>query len=441
MIIKLKEIKVIYISPNHNEKYNKRKIHMDHILTKLGFTNIIHYKSSTENYPYCLNKASIDIFSNYQLPYLLLEDDIESNFDYIPNELILPDNADAFYLGLSTGGGHVISNYDDGNSKFIYLNDSLLKVKNMLSAHAVLYITNKYTNRLKDELIRKSNYYNDVLFSQNQSLFNIYCNRYCYFYQAKEYDGHEKATRFIIDPINIDNYPQTNKTVTFVTAFINISSTINKQDYFNDFEKLASTGIPIVLFMDSLEKEYGTKLTNTYSNVKIIRYMSKDELHVNKLSLPSKLPEDRNKEKDTEDFLKLMNNKIFFVEEASKVNVFNTVVYAWIDFRIFHIITDNELITKKLQDISVKKYDSNIIEFAGNWQNKNLELNKINWRFLGGYFLIGNNNIDNLIQKTKNILLILSTLTWEVNIWAILECVNNFNFGWYLGDHNNYIFK
>ena len=441
MIIKLKEIQVIYISPNHNEKYNKRKNHMDQLLTKLGFTNIIHYKSSTENYPYCLNKASIDIFSNYQPPYLLLEDDIESNFDYLPNELILPDNTDAFYLGLSKHGGHPINNYDEGNSKFIYVNDSLLKVKNMLTTHAVLYVTNNYTNKLKDELIRKSNYYNDVLFSQNQSFFNVYCNQYCYFYQAKEYEGHERATRFIVDPINIDNYPKSNKTVTFVTAFINISNTINKQAYFNDFEKLAKTCIPITLFMDSLEKEYGTQLINTYSNVKIIRYLTKDELYINKLSLPLKLPEYRNIEKDTEDYLKLMNNKIFFVEEASKVNIFNTEVFAWIDFRIFHIITDNELITKKLQDISVKKYNSNIVEFAGNLQNKNIVLDKINWRFLGGYFLIGRDKIDILIEKTKNILLILSTLTWEVNIWAILEYINIFEFGWYLGNHNNFIFK
>ena len=78
-----------------------------------------------------------------------------------------------------------------------------------------------------------------------------------------------------------------------------------------------------------------TQLINTYSNVKIIRYLTKDELYINKLSLPLKLPEYRNIEKDTEDYLKLMNNKIFFVEEASKVNIFNTEVFAWIDFRIF----------------------------------------------------------------------------------------------------------
>ena len=45
MIIKLKNILTIYISPDHNEKYHNRKIHMDNLLTKLGFTNIIHYIS------------------------------------------------------------------------------------------------------------------------------------------------------------------------------------------------------------------------------------------------------------------------------------------------------------------------------------------------------------------------------------------------------------
>ena len=142
--IKLKDILTIYICPNHNEKYNKRKIHMDQLLTKHGFTNFIHYKSSTEKYPLCLNNATIDIFSKYKPPFLLLEDDIDCDIDTFPEEIDIPDTTDAFYLGLSCGGGHQTYNYDEEDSSFIQISNSIVKIRNMLSAHAVIYINQKY---------------------------------------------------------------------------------------------------------------------------------------------------------------------------------------------------------------------------------------------------------------------------------------------------------
>ena len=217
MIINLKEILTIYICPDHNEKYQKRKNHMDKLLIKLGFTNFIHYKSSTEKYPFCLNNATIDIFSKYKPPFLLLEDDIECNFNNIPDELYIPDNTDAFYLGLSTAGGHMNNNYDEGShivTQTIYNN--IFKIKNMLSAHAILYITPNYIKNLRNLLITKPTFYNDVIMSQNQYKYNIYCYKYCYFYQAKEFDGHEEATNI---QCNVKNY-----TLTYVTAFLNINN-------------------------------------------------------------------------------------------------------------------------------------------------------------------------------------------------------------------------
>jgi len=49
------------------------------------------------------------------------------------------------------------------------------------------------------------------------------------------------------------------------------------------------------------------------------------------------------------------------------------------------------------------------------------------------------NAIIKLIKETTNLLIILPILTWEVNIWAILEHNNLFDFGWYYADHNKSI--
>jgi len=427
MIINIKEIPAIYICPDHNEKYNKKKLHMDQLLTKLKFKNIIHFKSSTEKYPFCLNNATIEIFSKYKPPFLLLEDDIEVTRD-IPDNFDIPNNTDAFYLGLSSGGGHKINNYDDGNCLYEYIDDNLFKIKNMLGGHAILYINSNYINYLRNELITKPTYYNDVVMSQIQDKFNIYCNQESYFYQGFEYPNNlnpnENATKIILN----------NKPVIFVTAFININNSSLEdviKNYFYYFEKLAETGIQIALFLDKLYIDYGETITKKYNNITIIRYLTKEELHINKLKISNVLPKIRNTKKDTEDYLKLMNNKIYFVDEVSKLYN-NHNWFSWIDFRIYHILPVNN----KLNKISSTFNFSYNTYFPGALINKKYLVDTINWRFLGGFFVVNKNKIKDLVKENKKILEELFILTWEVNIWGIIEYNNLFNFGWYLGDHN-----
>ena len=78
--------------------------------------------------------------------------------------------------------------------------------------------------------------------------------------------------------------------------------------------------------------------------------------------------------------------------------------------------------------------------FPGAWGKMNDMLNNINWRFLGGFFIIDKNNLERLIDifskyiRDNNL-----PLLWEVNYWALIEANNLFNFGWHLGDHNESI--
>jgi len=405
---------------------------MDELLKKLGFNNIVHFKSSTEKYPFCLNNATIEILSKYKPPFLLLEDDIEFT-DFFIDEINIPDTTDAFYLGLSSRGSHQYNNYDVGSSKFKNYSETLLKIENMLSAHAILYINPNYIQHLRNLLITKPTYYNDVIMSQIQTNYNIYCFKNSYFYQSLKFDGHEDATKITVSA-NVT-------TLTYVTAFLNINNN-DTNNYFPYFEKLAKTNIPIVLFMDKNYIEYGHYLIKTYSNVKILKYITKDDLQINKYIQNKQLPLNRNLNKDTADYLALMNNKIFFVKEAMDANLFTTDTFAWIDFRIFHIFSDNNIeINKKLNDLSFQLYSTeNIISyFPGNLEHKKYIVDFVNWRFLGGFFIMNKNAIIKLIKETTNLLIILPILTWEVNIWAILEHNNLFDFGWYYADHNKSI--
>jgi hypothetical protein len=403
----------------------------------------------------CLNNATIDIFSKYHPPFLLLEDDIKET-QSIPDILEIPDDTDAFYLGLSSGGGHISENYDDGDSQFQHINDNLYKVKNMLCTHAILYITSNYVLNVRNQLITIPDYYNDVVISQIQNKFNIYCHNESYFYQARELDGHEDATKIKLKE----------NLVVYVSAFININDNpieYIEENYFYYFDKLAETGIIIKLFLDTRYKEFGDRITNKYPNIDIVRYLTKEELHINKLNISKGLPNIRNVEKDNEDYLKLMNNKIYFVEEV--MNIYNYDYYSWIDFRIFHIFNNYSIINTKFNKLINTYYFSKSTYFPGahnlpiiNTSQMTPEVNpslsegvltsafddtifldEINWRFLGGFFLISKFKIKTLVNETTKLLEILPKLTWEVNVWALLEYMNLFDFGWYQGDHNEQV--
>ena len=114
--MKIQDLKVVYICPDHNEKYHNRKLHMEKLLGDLGFKDINHFKSGNEKYPKCLSLATIDILTKYMdEPILVLEDDIEStgqyDFDFVPE-------ADAIYFGLSVAAGHDTLNTNVFYSKF-----------------------------------------------------------------------------------------------------------------------------------------------------------------------------------------------------------------------------------------------------------------------------------------------------------------------------------
>ena len=186
--MKLQDIHIVFICPDHNEKYNKRRIHMETLLKNLGCKYVRHYKSGTENYPACLTSATIDILeSNMDVPVLILEDDVEFTgidlFDFI-------EDADAIYFGLSNCGGHISENSNGGSSKFGPYSTTQLRVLNMLSTHAVLYISPRYKKAVIDcfDQYKKTNYFNDVLLSRLQSKFKILANKKPSFYQSAKFN-------------------------------------------------------------------------------------------------------------------------------------------------------------------------------------------------------------------------------------------------------------
>jgi hypothetical protein len=180
--MKIQDIKVIYICPEHNEKYRNRKAHMQQLLEKIGFKEVIHFKSSAKKYPQCLTLANIEILTTYNTePILLLEDDVEftgvDTFDYVPD-------ADAIYFGISRSGGHPYLNTHLGGCKVEPYSLSQVRVLNMLTTHAILYISKRYKNAVIEQLKRNLPNHSDVMISRLQSNFKVLANKAPSFYQA-----------------------------------------------------------------------------------------------------------------------------------------------------------------------------------------------------------------------------------------------------------------
>ena len=200
--MRIQDLKTVYICPDHNEKYHKRKQHMEDLLKGLGFTNYSHYKSGTAAYPDCLSQAMIDILTTHMNePVLILEDDVD--FTGI-SEFNMDNNVDAIYFGLSKSGGSLTQNSHDGYSVYEqWYSDGQVRVKNMLATHAILYISPVYKQVVIDVLrVHMGTKYNsDVLISRLQPKFTVLANKAPSFYQAARFnatDHVEKFTRFVI---------------------------------------------------------------------------------------------------------------------------------------------------------------------------------------------------------------------------------------------------
>jgi hypothetical protein len=184
--MKLQDLKIVFICPDHNERYHKRKLHMENMLKRIGCKNVTHYKSGNEQFPKCLSLAYLHILSeNLDTPVLIIEDDVmfkgNDTFEYV-------DSADAIYLGISKCAAHATENRDDGKVKVEPHSMTQVRVKNMLSTHAILYISRKFKESvisiIKSNLDSTTTWETDILIARLQPEFLILANMKPMFYQS-----------------------------------------------------------------------------------------------------------------------------------------------------------------------------------------------------------------------------------------------------------------
>ena len=135
---------------------------------------------------------------DYDKPFIILEEDIEIN-NFIKT-ITIPDDADAFYLGLSCMGAY--NGTDQRQISAKKHSKNVYRIYNMLAAHAIVYLNSDYVKEMIRviEFCRKNDVPHDIGIAEVMKYWNVYGLSTPMFYQTGKY---EKYTNLNIDQMNI----------------------------------------------------------------------------------------------------------------------------------------------------------------------------------------------------------------------------------------------
>ena len=141
MKLNLRNLDTYYINLDEGEERRQRT---ESILNKLNFSSVTRIRGiKTDDGKVGCARSQHKVLSDKSIPtpFLLLEDDIlfTGNDDF---EIEVPDDADALFLGVSQW-----ARYFSFSGPFLHyrrVDDRIVQVYNMLSGHAVIYLSDEY---------------------------------------------------------------------------------------------------------------------------------------------------------------------------------------------------------------------------------------------------------------------------------------------------------
>jgi hypothetical protein len=191
MNLDLREIPFYYINLDDAVE---RKTRTENHLKALGIKSVNRIPAIRHNNGFagCARTVSDFLHQITEGPFVLIEDDIDvKRWDPI---IEVPDDADALYLGISGWGR--MNGHSGPFVQWEQVDDNLLRVYNMLSGHAIVYLSGEWVEMAR-RCCHHAGYliesYYDVQIAEVQRFFNIYALDDPYFYQTSS-DGNQKVT-------------------------------------------------------------------------------------------------------------------------------------------------------------------------------------------------------------------------------------------------------
>lgn len=181
MNLDLRKIPAIYINLQRDNEKNE---YMYDMLSNLGFENIIRVEASEfpDRYLAGCSYSHFNSLNEVNVPFIIFEDDCRvKNFEPV---IEVPDDTDAVYLGISSWGR--MNSHSGPFVQYEKVDDKLVRVYNMLGAHAILYLTKEYASLCSKISIHASHTseHQDIGFAEVQRYYNVYAFEDPMFYQT-----------------------------------------------------------------------------------------------------------------------------------------------------------------------------------------------------------------------------------------------------------------
>jgi hypothetical protein len=206
MKLDLTKLPVFLVSPGTG-KYEERVGEVFRRLVKAGFHTITFVRSTPDPNPTdSLTKTVIQILeaqAGHGVPFLIFEDDVQ--FEHIPSQIDIPEDADLLYLGVSKWvyphsyetlgeGFHICEN---GQGHTTEVSDTLVRLKGTTSTHGILYRGEAFkadaVEKLKERLAHHTPH--DLIFATLHAKYNAYGLKEPLVYQDATLGGQELETR------------------------------------------------------------------------------------------------------------------------------------------------------------------------------------------------------------------------------------------------------
>ena len=203
MNLDLRKITALYINLLQDTGRNND---MKKLFKTCGFES--HYRIDAEYTPNSLAGCSLshhNALNEVEPPFILFEDDcVVKNFKPI---IEIPDDADAVYLGVSSWGR--MNSHSGPFVQYEDLGDGLLRIYNMLSAHAILYLNQEYVSlcsRISEQATSIADH-QDIGFAEIQRYFNVYAFDDPMFYQSSSNGTDQPLTTYPTHELIQPNIP------------------------------------------------------------------------------------------------------------------------------------------------------------------------------------------------------------------------------------------
>lgn len=174
MKLNLNNIPVFYINLNEEEEKRKRT---ETILKMLGFKYVNRVSAIKHDSGRIIGcaRSHYEVLKSQKPPFIILEDDCTLNKDF-ESEIVIPDEADALYLGISHWGRYL--NHSGPYVHIAKITEQLVRIYNMLATHAILYLTDSYVDickRISYSFGYEIENHLDIGFAEIHKFYNVYC--------------------------------------------------------------------------------------------------------------------------------------------------------------------------------------------------------------------------------------------------------------------------